>query len=55
MRQPFVSGSTLASTNIVAANSGLVGVGLRLRSGPVYDTQAVIADSYGSDSVVKIH
>ncbi|XP_014475412.1 PREDICTED: larval cuticle protein A2B-like isoform X2 [Dinoponera quadriceps] len=57
VRQPFVSGSTLAATNVVAGNSGLVGlgVGLGLRSGSIYGTQAVVADSYGSGSVVKIH
>lgn len=58
VRQPFISGSTLAATNVVAANSGLVdlGVGLGLgRSGSIYGTQTVVADSYGSGSVVKIH
>lgn len=58
LRQPFVSGSTLAATNIVAANSGLVGqvgVGLGVRSGSLYGTQTVVANGYGSDSVVKIH
>lgn len=53
VRQPFISGSTLAAANVVAANSGLVGLGLR--SGSVYDTQAVVTDGYGSGSVVKIH
>jgi hypothetical protein len=57
VRQPLISGSTLAATNVVAANSGLlgVGVGLGLGSGSLYGTQTVVADGYGSGGVVKIH
>ncbi|XP_012221812.1 larval cuticle protein A2B [Linepithema humile] len=56
-RQPLISGSTLAATNVVAANSGLLGVrvGLGLGSGSLYGTQTVVADGYGSGGVVKIH
>ncbi|EZA53050.1 Cuticle protein [Ooceraea biroi] len=58
VRQPLVPGSALAATNVVAANSGLVNLGVDLgslgvRSGSL--SQAVVADSYGSDSIVKIH
>lgn len=47
--QPFISGSTLAATSVIAANSGLpgLGAGLGVRSGSLY--------GYGSGSVVKIH
>jgi len=57
LRQPFISGSTLAATNVVAANSGLVGfdLGLGVRSGSLYGAQTVVANDYGSGSVVKIH
>ncbi|TGZ31933.1 Larval cuticle protein A2B, partial [Temnothorax longispinosus] len=57
LRQPFISGSTLAASNVVAANSGLVGLGLGLgvRSGSLYGAQTVVANGYGSGSVVKIY
>lgn len=57
VRQPFISGSTLAATNVVAANSRLlgVGVGLGLGSGSLYGAHTVVADGYGSGGVVKIH
>ncbi|XP_011692173.1 PREDICTED: cuticle protein 7-like [Wasmannia auropunctata] len=57
LRQPFVYGSALAATNVVAANSGLVGVGvgLGIRSGSLHGAQTVVANGYGSGSVVKIH
>ncbi|CAL1677845.1 unnamed protein product [Lasius platythorax] len=48
-RQPFIS----SSTNVVAANPGLVGVrvGLGVRSGSIYGTQALVADG----GIAKIH
>ncbi|XP_020282730.1 larval cuticle protein A2B-like [Pseudomyrmex gracilis] len=56
VRQPIhAPGSTVAATNVVAANSGLIGLRLGVRSGSVYGTHAVVADGYGSGSVVKIH
>lgn len=57
LRQPFIPGSTLAATNVVAANSGPMdlGMGLGVRSGSLYGTQAIIANDYDSSSVVKIH
>lgn len=55
VRQPIAPGSTVAATNVVAANSGLVGLRVGVRSGSVYGTQAVVADGYGGGSIVKIH
>ncbi|EFN78611.1 Larval cuticle protein A1A, partial [Harpegnathos saltator] len=56
-RQPFISGSSLAATNVIATNSGLVdlGTGVGLGSRSVYSAQAVAADSYDSGSAVKVH
>ncbi|XP_029159444.1 larval cuticle protein A3A-like [Nylanderia fulva] len=49
LRQPAISGIT----NVLAANPGLVGVrvGLGVRSGSIYDTQALVANG----GIVKIH
>lgn len=53
VRQPLIPGSTLATTNVVAANSGLLGVRVGLGSASLYGTQTVVAD--GGYGVVKIH
>ncbi|KAG5308498.1 CU01 protein, partial [Acromyrmex insinuator] len=45
LRQPFISESTLAATNVVVVNSGLVGLGegLGVRSRSLYGAQTVVA------------
>ncbi|XP_053971489.1 larval cuticle protein A2B-like [Hylaeus volcanicus] len=59
LRQPLIAAAppTLATTNLVTANTGLVGlgVGLGLRQGSLYGTQALLAGAYGAGGIVKIH
>lgn len=57
MRQPLLAGPTVATTNVVAANSGLLGLGLGLglRQGSLYGTQALLAGAYGTGGIVKVH
>lgn len=59
LRQPLLAaaGPTVATTNIVAANAGLVGlgVGLGLRQGSLYGPQPLLAGAYGAGGILKIH
>ncbi|XP_017798436.1 PREDICTED: larval cuticle protein A2B-like [Habropoda laboriosa] len=57
LRQPLLAAPTVAATNVLAANTGLVGlgVGLGLRPGSLYGTQALLAGAYGTGSIVKVH
>ncbi|XP_016905711.1 cuticle protein 7-like [Apis cerana] len=57
LRQPLLAGPAVAATNVVAANTGLVGlgVGLGLRPGSLYGTQALLAGAYGTGGIVKVH
>ncbi|XP_076642998.1 uncharacterized protein LOC143353501 [Halictus rubicundus] len=65
--QLLAAGPTLATTNLVAANAGLLGLGglgvglggiggLGLRQGSLYGTQALLAGAaYGAGGIVKVH
>ncbi|XP_076278299.1 cuticular protein 5 [Lasioglossum baleicum] len=65
--QLLAAGPTVATTNLVAANAGLLGLGglgvglaglggLGLRQGSLYGTQALLAGAaYGSGGIVKVH
>ncbi|CAL7952585.1 unnamed protein product [Xylocopa violacea] len=57
LRQQLLAGPTVSAANLVAANSGLVGlgVGLGLRPGSLYGTQALLAGAYGTGGIVKVH
>lgn len=57
LRQQLLAGPTVAATNVVAANAGLVGlgVGLGLRPSSLYGTQALLAGAYGAGGIVKVH
>ncbi|CAK9815109.1 Larval cuticle protein A2B [Anthophora quadrimaculata] len=57
LRQPLLAGPTVAATNVLTANTGLVGLGLGLglRPGSLYGTQALLAGAYGTGSIVKVH
>ncbi|XP_015430246.1 PREDICTED: larval cuticle protein A3A-like [Dufourea novaeangliae] len=59
LRQPLLTtGPSVATTNLLAANAGLVGlgVGLGLRQGSLYGTQALLAGAaYGTGGIVKVH
>lgn len=57
LRQPLLTGSSLATSNLVAGNAGLVGLGLGLGLGPssLYGTQALLAGAYGAGGIVKVH
>ncbi|XP_015185507.1 PREDICTED: larval cuticle protein A3A-like [Polistes dominula] len=52
IRSSLVSGSALTAPNLLAANLGL---GLGLRAGSLYGTQALLAGAYGAGGVVKVH
>nr|XP_012154358.1 PREDICTED: larval cuticle protein A2B-like [Megachile rotundata] len=51
LRQP------LLTSNLVAGNAGLVGLGLGLGLAPgsLYGTQALLAGAYGAGGIVKVH
>ncbi|XP_017764405.1 PREDICTED: larval cuticle protein A3A-like isoform X2 [Eufriesea mexicana] len=57
LRQQLLAGPTVAATNVVTANTGLVGlgVGLGLRPGSLYGTQALLTGAYGTGGIVKVH
>ncbi|KAI4501208.1 hypothetical protein M0802_003581 [Mischocyttarus mexicanus] len=52
LRSSLVAGSALAAPNLLAANLGL---GLGLRAGSLYGTEALLAGAYGAGGVVKVH
>ncbi|XP_034187040.1 cuticular protein 5 [Osmia lignaria lignaria] len=57
LRQPLLTGQALTTANLVAGNAGLVGLGLGLglRQGSLYGTQALLAGAYGAGGIVKVH
>ncbi|XP_043491790.1 cuticle protein 18.6-like [Polistes fuscatus] len=52
LRPSLVAGSALTAPNLLATNLGL---GLGLRAGSLYGTQALLAGAYGAGGVVKVH
>ncbi|XP_076388015.1 cuticular protein 5 [Megachile rotundata] len=57
LRQPLLAGPAVATSNLVAGNAGLVGLGLGLGLAPgsLYGTQALLAGAYGAGGIVKVH
>ncbi|XP_076618655.1 cuticular protein 5 [Colletes latitarsis] len=61
LRQPLLAAAAaapaVATTNLVTANTGLVGLGLGLglRQGSLYGTQALLTSPYGAGGIVKVH